>query len=320
MTIMRKLLALIVFFCTSCLISFAQQADIPTIIVFPDDIWMNDHGFMNTINNDGETEYIPRYNDAFVQNREMATAIQAVQKVFADRKFPHEDLQSLLKDMKRERAEELANSADGDGAEKGQMDELMQQARPDIRVDLDYAVKPMGPRKYIQFRLKAVDAYCLDQVAACEGSVEGANDPVDLALRKVIAGKCEEFCQQIIDYFMDLKNNGRQITVVFRAAEGSGIDFLRDEIGEDEDTFNDFLHQWIRKHAVNKAGKKGRQTKKMCEFKNVRIPFFDDEGEPTDPETWAKGVRKAFKTETGRKVAKGQGNTLGRVNFLVGVE
>ena len=65
MTIMRKLLALIVFFCTSCLISFAQQADIPTIIVFPDDIWMNDHGFMNTINNDGETEYIPRYNDAY---------------------------------------------------------------------------------------------------------------------------------------------------------------------------------------------------------------------------------------------------------------
>lgn len=317
---MKKFLAFVI---TVCIITFrgvAQQADMPTIIVFPDDAWMNDNGYMSTIQNDGETEYMPRYNDAFVQNREMGTAIQAVQKVLEERGFQHEDLQNLLKGMKSERAEEMANAADGDATEKGAMDELMQQARPDIRVDLDYAVKPMGPRKYIQFRLKAVDAYCYDQVASCEGSVEGTTDPVDLALRKVIAGKVDEFCEQIINYYKDLRENGRQITVIFRAADGSGIDFLRDEIGEDEDTYNDFLHQWIRKHAVNKAGKKGRQTKKMCEFKNVRIPFFDEEGEPTDPETWAKGIRRAFKSETGRKIAKGQGNTLGRVNFLVGVD
>lgn len=317
---MKKFFSLVILGCAMSLNALAQQADMPTIIVFPDDVWMNDHGYMRTFNNDGETEYLPNYSDAFVQNREMGTAIQAVQKVLQARGFQHEDLQNLLKDMKRERAEEMANAADGDATEKGAMDELMQQARPDIRVDLDYDVKPFGPRKNVSFRLKAVDAYCNDQVASCEGTVEGTMDPVDLALRKVIAGKSEEFCQQIIDYFMDLRDNGRQINVIFRAADGSGIDFLRDEIGEDDDTYNDFLHQWIRKHAVNRAGKKGRQTKKMCEFKNVRIPFFDDEGEPTDPETWAKGVRKAFKAETGRKIAKGQGNTLGRVNFLVGVD
>ena len=317
---MKKIIALTMFVCAVALKGFAQQADMPTIIVFPDDAWMSDHGFMTTVENDGETDYMPRYNDAFVQNREMGTAIQVIQKVLEERGFNHEDLQNLLKDMKRERAEELANAADGDGAEKGAMDELMQQARPDIRVDLDYSVKPVGPRKFISFRLKAVDAYCNDQVASCEGTVEGTTDPVDLALRKIVAGKSEEFCEQIINYFLDLRENGRQITVIFRAADGSGIDFLRDEIGEDEDTYNDFLHQWIRKHSVNKAGKKGRQTKKMCEFKNVRIPFYDEEGEPLDAETWAKGIRKAFKAETGQKVAKGQGNTLGRVNFLVGVE
>lgn len=38
--------------------------------------------------------------------------------MFEERKFEHEDLQSILKDMKRERAEELANAADGDEAEK----------------------------------------------------------------------------------------------------------------------------------------------------------------------------------------------------------
>lgn len=61
------------------------------------DSWMNDHGFMKTFNNQGETEYIPKYNDAFVNTREMGTVIQAIQKVFEERKFEHEDLQSILK-------------------------------------------------------------------------------------------------------------------------------------------------------------------------------------------------------------------------------
>lgn len=296
----------------------AQQADMPTIIVFPDDVWMNDHGYMDKFNNDGETEYIGRYSEAFAENREMGMAIQGVQRALTDYGFQHEDLQAQLKDMKRERAEEIAYAADGDAMEKGAMDELMQQARPDIRVDLDYAVQPFGFRKSITFRVKAVDAYCYNQVASIEGTITDTSDPVDLALRKMVKAKSQEFCEQIMDYFRDLRDNGRMITVVFRVAEGSGIDFLRDELGEDEDTYGDFLLKWVRKHAVNRAAKKGRQSKKMCEFKNVRIPFFDDEGEPTEPEQWANGVRKAFRAETGQKVVRGQGNTLGRVTMLVG--
>lgn len=296
----------------------AQQADMPTIIVFPDDVWMNDHGYMDKFNNDGETEYLGRYSEAFAENREVAKAIDGVQKALADYGFDFEDLQTLLKGMKDERAREMAYAADGDAMEKSAMDELMQQALPDIRIDVDYSVEPFGFRKNISFSVKAVDAYCYNQIALIEGNITDTSDPVDLALRKIVRAKGNEFCEQIKDYFLDLRENGRQITVVFRVADGSGIDFLRDEIGEDEDTYNDFLHKWIRKHAVNRAAKKGRQTRKMCEFKNVRIPFFNDEGEPNEPEQWANGIRKAFRTETGQKVVKGAGNTLGRVTMLVG--
>lgn len=317
--IMKKILGLAIFVAVA-LPTFAQEAAIPTIIVFPSDTWMNDHGYMKTVDNDGETEYIPQYNDAFVQTREMGTVIQVVQKVLEERKFEHEDLLSLLRDMKRERAEEMANAVDGDEAEKGAMDELMQQARPDIRIDVDYAVSKIGPRKNISYALKSVDAYTSEQVGSVEGTIEMTMDPTDLAMRKAIAGSCDDFCQQIIDYFMDLRNNGRKINVIFRAAKGSGINFIKDEIGEDEETYDEFLYAWVKKHAVNSSCKKGRKTANMVEFKAVRIPFFDSEGEPIEAEDWAKGVRKAFKAETGIKVAKGQGNTLGRVNFLVGQE
>ena len=309
---------MIIILCTLSIGTFAQQADMPTIIVFPDDSWMNDHGFMKTKNDNGEVKYIPQYNDAFVNNMDLGTAIQAVQKVFASRQFEHKDLQNLLKDMRREHAEEIANKGDGRGSEKENIDELLQQANPDIRVDLAYAVEPFGPRKNISFKLKAVDAYINDQIASCDGIVQGTMDPLGLALRKLVAGKSEEFCQQIMDYFRDLKDNGRKITVVFKAAEGSAVDFLRDEINEDGDTYNDFLLQWMRKHAVNKACTKGRQTKNMCEFKVVRIPFFSESGDPIDAEEWANGIRKAFRAETGIKIVKGDNNTMGRVNFVVG--
>lgn len=314
---MKRFISLIILLFI-CVTIRAQQAAVPTIIVFPSDSWMNDHGFMTQIDNDGETEYIPNYNDAFVQAREIVTVIQTIQKVLEERKFAHADLQNLLKDIKRERAEEMANAADGYASEKGAMDELMQQARPDIRVDVDYAVQMVGPRKNISYTIKAVDAFTSEQVSSVEGTIQMTMDPIDLALRKAVAGNCDDFCQQILDYFMDLRDNGRKINVIFRAAAGSGINFIKDEIGDDDDTYDEFLYEWIRSHAVNKACKKGRKSANMVEFKAVRIPFFNESGEPIEAEDWAKGIRKAFRSETGIKVSKGQGNTLGRVSFLVG--
>lgn len=316
---MKKVIS-IIFLLALVLGMKAQQAAMPTIIVFPADSWMTDHGFMDTVENDGETEYKPRYEDAFVQSREIGAVIQAIQKVLEERKFEHEDLQNLLKDMKRERAEELANAADGDATEKGAMDELLQQARPDIRIDVDYGIQQLGPRHSISYTIKAVDAYTSEQVSSVQGTIEMTMDPVDLAMRKAVAGNCDDFCQQIIDYFVDLRDNGRKINLIFRAAKGSNINFIKDEIGDDGDTYDEFLYAWVKKHAVKAACKKGRKTANMVEFKSVRIPFFDENGEPYEAEDWAKSVRKAFKAETGIKVSKGQGNTLGRVNFIVGEE
>ena len=300
------------------LTAFAQQAVMPTIIVFPSDQWMNDHGFMQVKDNQGETEYIPKYNDAFVQTRDMGAAIQALQKVFEERKFEHEDLQSKLKDIKRERAEDLAKSGAGNGSEKSLMDQLMQDARPDIRIDLDYAVAAVGPRKNISYTIKAVDAYTSEQVASIEGTIEMTMDPIDLAIRKAVAGNCDDFCNQMIEYFMDLRDNGRKIIVIFRTAEGSGINFIKDEIGDDGDTYADFLYDWVKKHAMKGACRKGRKSANMVEFKSVRIPFFDENEEPIAADDWAAKVKKAFRTETGIHVTEDDGAGLGRVEFLVG--
>lgn len=300
-----------------CAAAYAQQAVKPTIIVFPSNIWMEDHGFVDKVDNDGETENIYKYNEAFNQSNEMSQAVHALQEVFKEREFRHQDLQQLLQNMKRERAEELANAADGDASEKNTMDELMQQANPDIRVDLQYAVKSVGPRKSISWSITAFDSYTSEQCGHVAGTIEMTMDPLDLALRKAIAGNCDDFCQDLINYFIDLRDNGRKINIIFRAASGSGIDFLNDET-DDGDTYQEFISEWISEKALNNAATEGRQTKNMCEMKDVRIPFFDENGKPTKTAKWAREIRKEFEAATGFKITNGQGNTLGRVNFLVG--
>lgn len=316
---MKKVFALVALFCAMSLSTFAQSADMPVIIVFPADTWMGDHGYMETFNNDGKTMRLPKYADAFATNRDISTAIQAVQKVFEERQFRHEDLENVLKNMDTERAVELARKSKGNGTESGLMEEILQQANPDIRIDLDYAVKPAGPVKQIEFKLKAVDAYVSEQVAACEGLIE-TGDPLSLALRKAVSGKSEEFCQQLITYYKGLKEKGRKINVVFRAGEGTGIDFMNDEVGPDGDVYSDFFHAWLQKHAVNRSATMGRQTESLCEFKNVRIPFFDNNGNPQNARRWARGIIKAFKAETGIKIKNDVGGGMGLVNFRIGVE
>lgn len=300
--------------------AIAQEvAAMPTIIVFPADSWMNAHGYMRTVDKDGETKYIPRYNDAFVQTREMGAVIQSIQKVLEERKFEHEDLQNILKNIDQENAENLAAVKDGYTVEKGGMDEIMQQARADIKVDVEYAVEMVGPRKNISYTLKAVDAFTSEQVSSIEGTIQMTMDPTDLAMRKAVAGNCDDFCQQIIDYFLDLRDNGRKINVIFYTAKDSGINLIKDEIG-DEDTYDEYLYSWIKKHAVRSACKKGRKTPSMVEFKAVRIPFFDESGEPIEADDWAKGIRKAFKAETGIKASKGPRGGLGLATFYIGGE
>lgn len=295
----------------------AQQATMPTIIVFPGDTWMTDHGFMKTFNDKGETKYKPEYNDAFVNSREIGSVISSIQKVLEERQFEHQDLQNLLRTFQNERAEELANAADGYEAEKGAMDELMQQARPDIRVDVEYGVEKSGPRKNISYNIKAVDAYTSEQVSSMEGTIQMTMDPTDLALRKGVAGNCDDFCERILEHYRDLRDNGRKVVVIFRTSPSAGVNFIKDEIGDDGDTYDEFLYSWMKKHAVNQACKIARKSAKMVEFNPVRIPFFDESGSPIDAEEWARGIRKAFKAETGLKLVKGQDNRLGRVSFLV---
>ena len=299
---------------------FAQEAAIPKLIVFPSDNWMKTHAFSKEIDADGVKKELPQYSQAFVESSELGMVIKAVEKVLEDNNFEIRSLEATLKGLSAKRARQMAAKASGNGVARNEMDEILMDANPDIRVDLGYSVKAMGPRKNISFSLQATDAYTFEPVATCLGNIELTMDPTDLAIQKFVSGNSRDFCNQMIAYYKDLQVNGRKISVTFQVAEDSSINFLKDEIGDDGDNFSDFLYSWLRKHAVNKAVKKGSQTGQSCEFETVRIPFFNEENEPIEAYDWAKKIRKPFQTETGYKLIPAEDNALGRVTLMVGAQ
>lgn len=314
---MKKLFVLFILLYSLNIGVIAQDATMPTIMVFPDDVWMNANGFTSEIESDGVKREWLMYDKAFKDNLEMSTAIQTVQAILNDYRFQCKDLMSYLEvGTDNTSLQSMLNESRILGISFNNKDFMMQKAGADIRVDLNYDVRKMGPRKSISYVLKAVDPYSHEQIAFCQGSVEPTMEPVDLAIRKAIASKADDFCHQIIDYFLDLRSNGRKITIFFRADDSSGIDFLNDKVGSTNIDYNDMLFDVLKKHAVGFAVSKGRITKTFCEFKDVRIPFFDEDGNSIVAVDWAKGVRKAFE-EAGLKIKIGSSLGVSYINLLV---
>lgn len=316
---MKKLFCSVVL-CLMGMTSFAQTATMPTLILFPDDRWMDQHGFVDVSDNDGETMRKYRYNDAFVENTEIGTAITAVQAVFGERGFKHKDLPNLLKQQDRKGAMERARKGDGKSTQGTEMKKLLRAARPDIRVDLFYSVKPYGFRKDIHFELKAVDAYTLEQVSSCQGDIIGTADPLELALRKVIAGKSEEFCEKMINYFLELRDNGRKVFLYFMVPDGNEVDLTNDEVPGTGKVYQDYLLDWIQDHSVNQSGTTSMTDSSEIDFEDVRVPFFDEQGKPTDTTRWARQIAAQLKADAGITVKIDPDSGLGQVTFIIEAE
>ena len=315
-TFKQKSLALLLF-CSFFFAGYAQEAMIPSIIVFPDNTWMFKHDYMDIHGK----QKVPNYKKAFDENTQIKQVLSAIQSVLQERGFETQDLEEIIESNYDDEAMELAESDDEDyAAEVGNVENLLRQAKPDIRLNVAYEVDPQGAFKNISLLIKAVDAFSKTPLpGAINEDIPMTKDPVGLAVRKQFNAKCEEFCDGIIAYFKDLRDHGRRIEVVFKAQKDSGIDLLNGTT-TDGTRISTFLFNWVRSHAKEQAAKKNssQQTKSLCGFKDVRIEFFNDDGEPTDAIEWGEALSDELANVTGFNVNFDQGNTMGKVTFIVG--
>lgn len=304
-------------FLLSTTLTFSQAVNKPSIMVFPDDVWMNSNGYMKEVDNQGVKIMVPDYSKALL-NVELGQVITNVEKLMLERGYPLENLSQTLKSIQDASAiKNMETSQDGNSIEQGDKDLLLNTARPHLILYVSWSVESKGPKKAITFSLKAVDSGSNKPAGAASGTgneLIGASLPV--MLETAVLSHIDNFNGQLMTYFNEMFAKGREITVEIQVYENSPKK-LNSEINEDGDELSDDIKKWFKSNTVSGAFNLGPKTSTLMQLTSVRIPLRDEEGAAFSADDFGTKLRKYMK-KTHQLVCSAYPVGTGKVVLVIG--
>lgn len=270
-----------------------SQAKKPTIMVVPSDVWCIQNNFSSTYDNQGVQETIPDYNRALQNDANLLLAISKINSMMADRGFPLKDLQSVTKSVNQKNAEDnmIQSKTSGASLAENPIDRLRRIAKADIIMQLTYTLNVMGPKYSITYNLQGLDAYTNKQIAGAQGTGKQTfTAELPVLLEEAVMNNMDSFCDQLMVYFDDIQENGREVIVDIRVFDnGSGFD-LETEFGGME--LSEIIDDWISDNTVNHVFNKSDGSETFIQYEQVRIPLYKTNGQQMDTESFVRELRK----------------------------
>lgn len=294
------------------------QAKKPTLMVMPSDAWCNEHGYMQTYDNQGSIEKVPDYKAAVSTDKQLNAVISKINNLMADRGFPLKDLQQMLKAVNTDAAEDaLITSKGGNSVAESPLDCLRRRAKPDIIMELDWTVNKMGPKSSVTYNLRALDAYSNKQIAGSEGTGKGSfSAELPVLLEEAVQDHMDEFCQRLQAHFDDMMQNGREVSLIMKVFNnGSGLDFEK-EYGDEE--LNEVIDNWLSDNCVNHRFNKSDGTETTIVYDQVRIPLYKENGQAMDTYAFARNLARFFKAAPYNIPIKTVNKGLGKCELIFG--
>ena len=290
---MKRLVFLLLGICIS--IFAFSQAKKPTLMVVPSDLYCNQHGYMQSFNNQGTTEMVPDYKKALQNDPQLLTGITVIGQMMADRGFPLKLMEQELKSLNQESAEDaLLTSKSGSDVAESPVDRLKKTSKSDIILQVTWLVNKTGPKYSLTFNLQGIDAYTNKQIAACQGTGDPTfSAELPVLIEESIANHLETFTTQLQNHFDDMFENGREITLRVRKWEDSEYD-LESEFDGTE--LSDIIEDWISANTVKGRFNTSDATENFMYFEQVRIPLFDENQRAMDARRWTRGLINKLKT------------------------
>ena len=294
------------------------QAKKPTLMVMPSDAWCNEHGYMQTYDNQGSIEKVPDYKAAVSTDKQLNAVISKINNLMADRGFPLKDLLQTLKAVNTDAAEDaLITSKGGNSIAESPLDRLRRRAKPDIIMELDWTVNKMGPKSSVTYNLRALDAYSNKQIAGSEGTGKGSfSAELPVLLEEAVQDHMDEFCQRLQAHFDDMMQNGREVSLIMKVFNnGSGLDFEK-EYGDEE--LNEVIDNWLSDNCVNHRFNKSDGTETTIVYDQVRIPLYKENGQAMDTYAFARNLARFFKAAPYNIPIKTVNKGLGKCELIFG--
>lgn len=312
---MKKIILVLTLFLSISAIN--AQAKKPTIMVVPSDVWCNQRGYMLEYNNQGSIVKVPDYKTALQENSNLLIAISKINELMAARGFPLKNLESALKSLESESAEDamLSSKTSGASVAESPIDKLKKTAKADIIMQITWNVNTMGPKHSVTFNLQGLDAYTDKQIAGASGTgseLIGSNLPV--MLETAVLSHMDNFNTQLMNHFDDMFANGREIILRLKKWDSFKGDF-ETEYGGDE--LGNQIDNWVKNNTVKGRYSATDETENMMLFEQVRIPLYDSTGKAIDAKGWAKGLQKYLK-DTYKIDSKLMTKGLGQASIIVG--
>ncbi len=314
---MKKTLLLCSLIIAGITVSFGQ-AKKPTIMVVPSDNWCNLNGYMMEFDNQGTKVKVPDYKKAMQENTEVLLVISSINGMMAERGFPLKNLESALKTLESNSAENaMRTSKSGGEVAESPIDMLKQVAKADIIMQLTWKVNKTGPKKSITFILQGLDSYTDKQIASAQGTgAPSMSAEVSTLLSEAVTAHIDNFNTTLQTYFDDMFENGREVIVRIQTWDDWDGDLESEDYGDDE--LGALIEGWMEENTVKGRFSTTDMTESMALFEQVRIPLYDAKGRAMDTRKFAKGLSKYLKAEPflipNKLVMKG----LGRATIILG--
>ena len=263
-------------------------------MVVPSDNWCVTRGYVQTYNNQGKDVVTPDYKAALQNDSDLLLAISKINELMAERGFPLKNLESSLKTLENQSAEDaLLSSRDGASVSESPIDKLKKVAKADIWMQLTYTEKPVGPKKALTFNLQGIDAYTDKQIAGASGtSSPSLVSDIAILIEESVLMHLDSFNAQLQAYFDDLFANGREIIVRIKVWDDFENGLETEYDGEELSTI---IENWMQDNTVNGRFNTTDATENMMLFEQVRIPMeVEEKGKtrPLDARRWVRGLGK----------------------------
>jgi hypothetical protein len=268
------------------------QAKKPTLMVVPSDLWCKEYGYLTEFNNQGTKVLIPDYKKALQEDANLILVISKINELMADRGFPLKNLESILKSLENQSAEDaLLMSSEGAEINENPIDKLKKVAKADIIIQMTYTIKSVGPKNTVTFNLQGIDSYTNKQIAGSSGTgAPSFTAEIPVLLAEAVVANIDLYNVQLQNHFDDMFENGREVILRVLTWNNWAHNLESEDFGGD--MLSNIIENWVHENTVKNRFSTLDATENMMVFEQVRIPLFNEKGQATDSRRWAFNLKK----------------------------
>ena len=245
-------------------------------MVVPSDAWCIKNGFIKEYNDQGTTVKIPDFKRALQEDPDLILVISKINELMAKRGFPLKNLETVLKTLNQNSAEDamMTSKNTGASAKESPIDRLKKVAKADIILQLTWKINQVGPKRSVTYILQGLDSYTDKEIASASGTgPQSFTVETPVLLEEAVVSNMDNFTNTLQNYFDDLFANGREATIRVKVWNDWDKD-LETEFGADREELGDLIEDWLADHTVKGRYNTTDATEDMMLFEQVRVPLY----------------------------------------------